>query len=163
MELLQVIQYLRDNGYLLMDKGKYLLSKKFTKDKEALEGNTTKKIDVSNAWDMRFMQFIKDAGVPAKIETGKGEYFVGNIYNETAMKIFKAGIESGKVEYDLLVKSTKLYYRSGAKWKKKVANYFVDGDWQSDYQNLVQAQMTNQEDTYIKTVENNGPIDQWSY
>jgi hypothetical protein len=163
MELLEVVKYLRDNGYLLVTKGRYSLSSKFARDKEVAEGHTSKKLDVSNAWDSRYLQFIKDAEVPAKIETSRGEYFVGNGYTEPAMEVFKQAITSGRVEYDILVKSTKLYYRSGAKWKKKVSNYLVDGDWYSDYINLVSAMKHQTEDSYIKTVQENGPIDQWSY
>lgn len=146
MTLTEVLTYLRDNKYILSDRGKYVLSKKFQEDVAALKNTVSLLPPASNTlpiiapksdeWPQRFMQFIMDAKVPKFLENNRNERYAANKYSEDAMKVFKKAIEGG-TDYNLLIKTVQLYYASGNRFKKAVGNYFTQGDWRTDYEALV--------------------------
>jgi len=89
-------------------------------------------------WPMFFIKFITDAKVPQKLEAGNGEVYYANKYSEPAMKVFKKALESG-CNYEVLLRSVQLYYGSGVRYKKAIGNYFVQGDWKSGYEDMMNA------------------------
>ena len=93
--------------------------------------DTSSKVD----WTQRFLDFIKDAEVPARGEGKNGGYDI-NKYSEEGMKAFKKAIESS-VQYPVLVKSTMLYYKTHSAYALKIGNYMADGAWRSDYEMLL--------------------------
>lgn len=122
---------------------------------------TIKPVDVYNTpellqrlqtdWVMGFMQFIQEAKIPRMSENGKGEMYAVNNYSEPAMKVFKKAIEKEGIVYDVLVKSTMLYYKNQRnRYKKTVGNYFVQGDWRSDYKLLLESIGTGTIEEHIK-------------
>jgi hypothetical protein len=76
-----------------------------------------------------------EAKVPQRLPDAKGGYFDANKYNDKAMFKFQEMMKQG-IDYDLLVKATILYYKSASSFKKKIANYILDGDWFTDYEML---------------------------
>ena len=160
MELRKIYEYLRDNQYILSSGDDLVFSKKFYQDmgmkkeekrpvlKVISSPPTTQQVvvKVENLpskevidWRMKYMNFIAEARVPAKSDNGRGEMYDCNKYSEPAMKEFKRLIEVEKIIYDVLVKSTMLYYRASPNYRKKISNYIVDGDWRSDYLKLLNA------------------------
>lgn len=166
MELQDVLQYLVTNGYVLASKEKgYVLSKKFQEDVRKMKAGQKITVNMSvvpksdptpaavadalskvplelipviktmATWEDRFLKFIRDAEVPQRLESSRMESYAVNKYSVEGMKAFRAAIEAG-VDYGLLVKSTKLYYKSTVKFKKTIGNYMAQGDWRSDYNNL---------------------------
>lgn len=156
-------------------KGKYSLSKKFYEDKKALESQFPVQLQVSvkndlvnykdiSNWTERFLIYITQSKVPDRLNDGKGSWYDCNKYSESAMKEFKKIINSG-IDYDMLVKSTILYYASGTSYKKKISNYIIDGDWRSDYMKLQDA-IYNGEDAlkdHIKKEIDDGSHNQWGH
>lgn len=172
-------------------KGKYSLSKKFYEDKKTLESVTVKVKDSRGnevlgitdvslsindntiiatetfipSYTHKFLQFIQDAKVPDRLDDGKGNWYDCNKYSEPAMKAFKNIIEKELINYNMLVKSTTLYYASGTSYKKKISNYILDGDWRSDYMKLEIAANTSEDalKEHIKKEIDDGTHDQWSH
>lgn len=94
----------------------------------------TKKED----WERLFMNFIMEAQVPARGEASDGTPYYLNRFSEDGLKVFKRALENGVV-YEVLVRSTLLYYKSSTKLKKGIGNYFKQGDWRTDYEALLQS------------------------
>lgn len=142
MTLNEVFKYLVEKGYVLASKDKgYTLSKKFQADVKAMKASSEHGLSVVSKsvsttteldWGNLFINFIKDAEVPAKLPDNKGGWYAGNKYSEDAMKKFKQIIGTG-IDYNLLVRSTQLYYKSANTYKKIISNYILDGDWRTDY------------------------------
>lgn len=86
-------------------------------------------------WRMCYLRFIQEAQVPVSGEGRDGRYDL-NKYSEPAMKIFKKALESG-VKYEVLVKSTMLYYKTRKQYALKIGNYIEQGAWRSDYEALL--------------------------
>jgi hypothetical protein len=150
-ELQQVLQKLLDGGYVALigipPGQQYLFTKKFYAE-IAQEPTGTAMVLVeahglpvktfADDWALNFMTFISEAQVPARLEDNRGNPYYCNKYSEAAMKVFKKAMQAG-VRYEVLVKSVMLYYKSNVRYKKAIGNYFVQGDWRSDYEALVQA------------------------
>lgn len=117
----------------------------------SLPKNEVATLSKSIDWPVLFIQFITDAKVPRQLEDNRGGMYPANKYSEDGMKAFRKAMEAGVV-YDVLVKSTMLYYKSGTRYKKAVGNYFAEGHWRTDYQNLLDAasQGTTKLDNHIK-------------
>lgn len=111
-------------------------------------------------WEELFIKFISDAKVPAKLEGKNGDVYPGNKFSIPALKIFKKALQAGAI-YDVLVVSTALYYKSSIRLKKAVGNYFIQGDWRSDYDALVQASSSGQLTEHIKSETNDGTQSAW--
>lgn len=150
MDLKQIVQWMLENNYLVVIKGKYKVTSKFNKEVTGKEMGVMmlgqKPIVTENAltslastgpidWTQQFLNFIKDAEVPARGEGKSGGYDI-NKYSEEGMKAFKKAIESG-VQYPVLVKSTMLYYKTHSAYALKIGNYMADGAWRSDYEMLL--------------------------
>lgn len=102
-------------------------------------------------WTMGFMNFIVEAKVPRQQQTSKGDVYIVNNYSEPAKKVFQKAIEKEGVVYEVLVKSTMLYYKSNNQYKKTIGNYFTQGDWRSDYMALVESLKDGTLEQHIKT------------
>lgn len=147
-------------NYDLTEKGIQLLRQSYTVPVPALikpQNNALQIIKMQQDWMLAFMNFIMEAKIPKYCDNGKGEQYIVNNYSEPAMKVFKKAIEKELVVYDVLVKSTMLYYKSTKnKFKKAVGNYFVQGDWRSDYNALLEAADTGTVESLIKSEMDNG-------
>ena len=168
--LQQAVQQLCKEGYLYfnpnVDGGAHVLSKTGTDLLISAsvptlikpQNNALQVIKMQQDWMLAFMNFIMEAKIPKYCDpaNGKDPYIVNN-YSEPAMKVFKKAIEKELVVYDVLVKSTMLYYKSTKnKFKKAVGNYFVQGDWRSDYLALMDAAGTGTVESLIKSEMDNG-------
>jgi hypothetical protein len=86
-------------------------------------------------WQQLFITFIMEAKIPKQAESSNGDVYALNKFSAGALKVFQKAMSDGVI-YDILVKSTMLYYKSNVKLKKSIGNYFIQGDWLSDYINL---------------------------
>lgn len=105
---------------------------------QTAQGDIVPFVTPSN-WPDSFMKFIQEANVPRMMEGKNGDMYQGNKYSEPGMKAYRKALEKERIQYDILVKSTMLYYKSAIRLKKAVGNYFSQGDWRTDYQSLLQA------------------------
>jgi hypothetical protein len=151
MNLKETVHSLLENGYMMIVKGKYVVTAKFNKE---MTGKEVGLIKLNNEpvvqeyepliiatpidWPMRFMNFIVEAQVPTMGSGKDGTYDI-NKYSEPAMKAFKRMLEKDKVNYQLLVKSTMLYYKTHKQFQKTISNYIADGLWRTDYYALASA------------------------
>lgn len=106
-----------------------------------------------------------EAKVPKYLPDGQNGQFEANKYNEKAMVEFQRIIMKEHIDYNILVKATILYYKSAASFKKKIANYILEGDWRSDYQNMLLAAGAGEDQLrkHIKDELNNGEHNRYSY
>ena len=111
-------------------------------------------------WEQLFMKFIQEAKVPQKLEGTRGEVYYANKYSVPGMKAFKKALQGGYV-YDILVKSTMLYYKSSVKLKKAIGNYFAQEDFKSDYQALTEAAASGTLTEHIKSETNDEQQSAW--
>lgn len=81
-------------------------------------------------------RFIADAEIPKTAKTKTGVYAV-NKFNAKAEKILEKILKQN-INYQVLVMSTKLYYKSGV-MPKTIANYFTEGIWRDEYNDLAEA------------------------
>lgn len=104
-----------------------------------------------------FLDFIFAAKIPRRLEGSGGNMYDVNKYSEEGFKVFQKCIASG-IDISLLVKSTALYYASGTGFKKKIGNYLIDGDWRTDYLELLAAAEAGEESlkTHITEELDNG-------
>lgn len=166
-QLKQALLQLREEGYMAYREGSYRLTEKghglfHEAHAPAVQQPLPVPAVAGKDWTLNFITFIQEAKVPKYLENGKGDQYPANNYSEPAMKIFKKAIEKEGIKYDILVKSTMLYYKSQRnRFKKAIANYFIQGDWRSDYKNLLEAAGTGNIEELIKS-EIDGPISNYS-
>lgn len=147
-----LVSQLLNEGYVEVVNGNYLFTTKFSEDLKLELFKPTLNQAVSQVpesavtlwnkqtdWPLFFMNFIKEAAVPARLETRSGDAYYANKYSEPAMKVFRKALEKEGVNYTTLLRSTTLYYKSSVGYKKTIGNYFVQGDWRTDYIALEQA------------------------
>jgi tetratricopeptide (TPR) repeat protein len=178
--LQEIIKYLKDNKYILISQGKYIMSQEFQQACKKSRGSIIEvnvdailkehvfdlqKIDTQilllkddKLWPNLFVKFIQDAKVPARLEDNRGNLYSANKYNEDARKVFQKALEKEGFDYDLLVKSTMLYYKSGIRYKKAIGTYFTSGEFRTDYLNLKQSAEAGTEtlQQHLKEEINNG-------
>jgi hypothetical protein len=167
LNLKDALNYLIDNGYMGRGPAGLCLTEKFYREENSF--NTVQVLVPSpinlmvpalvKDWSLAFIQFIAAAKVPRQLEGTRGDIYIANKYSEAGMKAFRKALESG-VDYDLLLKSTQLYYKSNVKLKKAVGNYFAEGLWRSDYEAMKEAAgdgttLTNHIKQEIQTNEHN--------
>lgn len=160
MEVHEVHDYLKREGYIKVVRGQYAFTQKYFEalaipKPKVIQSKGTSSPTVVPApvqalsaslstvlstldWPARYIAFIQEAKVPPRLEDGRGGMYYANKYSEEGAKAFRKILEVDKAEYQVLVKSTMLYYKSGTRYKKKIGNYIVDGDWRSDYTDLVE-------------------------
>lgn len=146
LNLEQVIEWLYEKDYLAgwMFTDRFHRDIKSTKYKPTIEWAPAPAVpgklvlSAVKDWPMFFMEFIEKAKVPARIEASNGEVYSANKYSEPAMKVFRKALESN-INYDILLKSVQLYYKSNIRLKKAIGNYFIQGDWRTGYTEMFNA------------------------
>lgn len=166
LNLKEVLQFLRDEGYLTdcgelndkfrLDVAAAVYGPKDQQEYRQLAVHTPQQLEIfqpPSDWTMYFLNFIMEAKVPKQILGPRGDPYYVNKFSEPALKVFRKALEKEGVIYDILVKSTTLYYASSVGLKKAIGNYFIQGDWRSDYESLLQAVRSGPEELteHIKT------------
>lgn len=163
MELTEVMEWLMTKGFVVIHKDKPKFTALFQKCYNGIEKGLTKQGTVIEPglptlavpsiahivpvpakfgtykyqdWVSLYIQFITDSSVPRRILNGRGDPYDANKYSEDGMKAFQKAMKAG-AKYELLTKSTMLYYKSGSRFKKSIGNYMSQGDWRTDYMQLL--------------------------
>jgi hypothetical protein len=169
-KLPEVVKWMLDHKYLLCVKGKYKVTEKFNKE---VVGTSTGLIElggslmvrnpvlgpVSSNWDQRYMQFIIDAEVPKTWTTSNNHTYDLNKFSVDGAKAFRHAIEKEGCVYEILTKSTMLYYKRDMDYKKIIGNYMSEKLYKTDYNDMVIAAATSEEtliDHITKTMDNEG-------
>lgn len=141
-----VLQYLKDNLYIIQQGDGYIITNKFTRELGVSSTNpeptsTQSKVVLRPAVATKevYKQFISDAGVPTFIYSGNGQKFFANRYSEPAFKVFKKVWDDVKTNRQVLLASTKWYYKQPNTTKVMISTYFEKGIWESCYDDFVRA------------------------
>lgn len=152
MNLQTIVSELLDGEYIIKSpQGFFAFTNKFYKDFNGedvgvskVESVKTRKTTISineKLDDLKtsYMDFILACNIPRRGRTSTLELYDLNQYSETGKKAFGkilARVAKGEIDYDLLVKTTQLYYKSpGA--KQKIGNFISDGTWETPYASMV--------------------------
>lgn len=162
-DLQQAVQYLVENGYMAVSKGKYCVTAKFNKailgkDCGAVELPLGMGLAVREpllpdkviSWDTLYMGFIIEAQVPERMCNNKGEWYDANKFSAVGLKGFRRAMEKDGVNYPLLVKSTMLYYKSSSNFKVAITRYMGEDLWKSDYMALLASAEAGTVDEHVK-------------
>lgn len=79
------------------------------------------------------LDFIRECEVPERIRT-RTSFYKANQYSKDAEKELILILSQG-FQYDILVTSTKLYYKAGGMCKA-IGNYLIEGTWRTEYENM---------------------------
>jgi hypothetical protein len=140
----QAVQYLLDNGYMTILKGKYIVTAKFNKEITGIEKGLTllkgnipvviePDIPKEITWAEMYKRFILESKVPARIINSRGEPYQTNVYSEPGMKAFRKAIEKENVDYQLLVEAAQLYYTSSITMKVAIGRFMEEGSQTGGY------------------------------
>lgn len=105
-------------------------------------------------WVNFYTRFILECEVPAKLE-GSNVIYAGNKFSEDGMKAFQKALKDG-FEYKGLVMAVKLYYKSTIRFKKAIGKYMKDGEWRTDYAEIINNANSGTLEKHIKDTMNEG-------
>jgi hypothetical protein len=187
MELSAVIEYLLTKGFITVTKGKAELTPLFHKSytgiqkvlvlqgtknplpvvaEPALQVPTAQTFReyTYEAWVKLYMQFISESQVPRRLITNHGDPYDANKFSEDGLKAFQKALTAGAI-YHILVKSVTLYYGGANRYKKAIGNYMSQGDWRTDYMDLLTSaqQGAEQVSKHIKDTVNGGTKDRYEW
>lgn len=134
-----VLQYLKDNGYLLSVDGKTIITNKFLRELGISSSNSKpitvkhKSVEVTKE---DYKQFIVDAEVPTVITTGNGKFFA-NRFSEKGYNAYKKVLEDHDPK--VLLAACKWYYKQTGMARVMIGNWFSEGIWESCYDDIKKA------------------------
>lgn len=141
-----VLQYLKDSGYLLSVDGKAIITNKFLRDigagtinarnSTSTKSTTTTTSQLSVVTKEDYKQFIIDAEVPTVIATGNGKFFA-NRYSEKGYSSYKKVLEDHDPK--VLLAACKWYYKQTGMARVMIGNWFSEGIWESCYDDIKKA------------------------
>jgi hypothetical protein len=143
--------------HLHVSKGKYRVTEKFYKTltgkQSGLVQTSTGAVAVRTpnlglvtlSWDQRYMAFIEEVGVPRRWQPPTGQPYDLNKFSAEGCKAFRHALEKEQVVYEILVRSTQLYYKGPMEWKKTIGHYMHEGLWKTDYFDMCRAAQDGEE------------------
>ena len=162
-----VLQYLKDEFYLVQQGDSWVISNKFTRELGISSNHTVaftpvnpvEKIPLKPAVATKevYKQFIQEAKVPSKIETGSGAFWA-NRYSDKGFKAFKKVMENPDINRAILLASTKWYYAQVRTARVMIGNYFGEGIWESCYDDFVAARAKHIEGKTEDMLKNMKPL-----
>jgi hypothetical protein len=169
------VELLLKEGYLGTSKGKYCVMAKLNKAMSGIEQGLIK-VQPGNVlvvrepllpnkqikWDELYMQFIRDAKVPVTLKNNHGQLYDCNKFSIPGLKAFEKALKGG-TEYEMLVKSTMLYYMSGTGLKQAIGRYMSEGFWRTDYQALVDNLAQGTVNEHIENKIDNGQFTSYRF
>lgn len=136
-----VLQYLKDSGYLLSVDGKTIITNKFLRELGIsptpailATRQPTKKLVEATKED--YKQFIINAEVPTMITTSNGKFFA-NRFSEKGFNAFKKVISENDPK--VLLAACKWYYKQTSTARVMIGNWFSEGIWVSCYDDMKKA------------------------
>jgi hypothetical protein len=156
MEIKEVVQFLLENKYIVCHKGKYKVTERFY---EEVTGTSMGLIipadlnlqvampikDQRLAWPTRYLNFIKECDIPRYGQSSNGGQYELNKYSQDGCKAFQKALEKYYLDYDLLVKTVKLYYKSKVGLKQSITTYMQSESYLSDYKTLLESAQQGEE------------------
>ena len=164
-----VLQYLKDNFYIIQQGDSWVISNKLTREL-GIPSNHTISFTAVNPVEKKvlgpgittkeiYKKFIQDASVPSKIETSNGAYWA-NRYSEAGFKAFKKVFDNPQINRAILLAATKWYYAQNRTARKMIGTYFSEGIWESCYDDFVRAKEQHKPTPKIVDDENTSNMQQ---
>lgn len=161
-QLSQSVQYLLDNGYMAIIKGKYIVTSKFNKEITGIDQGLTlgagkvplvkePGIPKQVSWQEMYTRFIAESQVPARVMGPRGEPYQTNAFSEEGLKAFRKALE--ETTYELLVEATQLYYTSSIGLKVAVTRYMTEGMWRTQLGELVEHKKAGTLSQHVKSTK----------
>lgn len=148
----QAVDFLIDNDYLAVIDGKVVVTNKLTREFKPIPKSRIEQIFPNNpsiiSRETIFKKFIEDAEIPYKAQSSDGKLYTIRQYSagiaDRLIQIIK------NVDYQTLVQSTKLYYKSNT-FKVILSNYIDKKIWKDEYERYEKAKTSGQIDSVIAT------------
>lgn len=141
----EVIQWLLDEGYLVLVDGRPIITSKLEKEigyiapipitltpqqiSNELTKPTTYSTDPKAVWN----KFIEDSSIPHRVITKDGSSYTVRQYGVAVAKRLLKIINDPKIDYQRLVDSTRNYYKT-TDYKHLLSNYIVKDIWYHEYE-----------------------------
>lgn len=161
LTLNQVVEWMKEQGYITIIKGKHKLTGKLDREYIPVSTLTTVKRELAVSSSQAvltpreiYMQYIKAADVPSRCPTAK--YWLNRYSNEASTEFHRI-LTKENINLQILVASTKLYYIQTKEYAKTISNYIVEGVWRSGYEDMMNSanRGTLQEDIQKQLSDNN--------
>jgi len=167
----EVVQFLMDNGYAVVVKGKYMFTAKFNKEITGVEQGVVllannvpaviePKVPKILEWRGLYLRFIQECAIPSRINGPNGTPYQTNVFSEGGMKAFRQALEKHKVDYPTLVESTKLYYASDIPYKVSIGRFMEENQWITHYDEYLKAQQAGKI-TELEKTKQDGRTTKW--
>lgn len=128
--LTESMKFLFDNGYIAILENQLVITNKLKREyrtSASLNSENPVPLSREEVWN----KFISDAEIPYRIPMdGGGRYYTVRQYSDNIANKLIQIIKS--VDYDILVKSTKAYYKSNG-FRKILSNYIDQKIWAEQY------------------------------
>ena len=98
----------------------------------------------------QYKQFIALCQIPQKAYDSFGRAYALNKYSNEGVLAFKKAIQKG-YKIDVMALAVTLYYKSNMQFKKSVGNYMSSGEWETDYDTVLQKHQDGTLKEHIKT------------
>jgi len=139
-----VLQFLKDNFYLISDSGSNVVTSKFfrdfgvratdAKDSDSIKPTRTSRSSLTTE---DYSKFIEDAEVPTFIANGQGGKFYANRVSKKGFEAFK--VASAKTDEKVLLAACKWYYKQQNTSKVMIGTWFADDIWISCVRDIQRA------------------------
>lgn len=155
MTFKETVDQLILNGYVKVHKGKPVFTDKaraeLDQQKNALQKVPPPPPMVSaNDLETQYKQFILLCKVPAKGYDAQGRPYAMNKFSNDGLEAFKKAIRKG-CDLRVLAMAVVLYYKTPGAYKKTIGNYMASGEWQTDYDVLLEQQRNGTLSSHIKS------------
>lgn len=159
----EALQLFIEKGYIVSLKGKYQLTGNFHRNyvpvstglvvsNKQIATNSSQAVVTQQEQILGVKELLKkfreDAEIPFRISNDGGKPFTANAVSKEGITAFRDILKSG-VDYQVLVYSTKLYYKTDS-FRKGLTNYLVQGDWESYYLEFKKKLETGAIENHIK-------------
>lgn len=140
-DLKEIVKYLIQNGYLIVQKERYLLTAKFNREMlgvdtgvqvlERAEVTVKEEPPVPIDWVAEYQNFIMEAKVPKYSSNAKGEPYEINRATKPGRDAYKKAITAGYKKEQLLLAVSQYYKEGNGRFRVKIETWFVDEHWRS--------------------------------
>ena len=130
-----MLNYLIDNEYIIRKEGEWYVTDKLSNVTDALPTKTLKEQITGKEL---YKEFIKQAEIPRFLTLNTGQRYYVNQYSKSGERTFTRIIKNPKIDNQLFLFSTKLYYKSNISNKCTISNYLTKGIWETQYEELVE-------------------------
>lgn len=163
------ISWLVVNNYVEIHKGKPVFTQKARDEMKlfskaappplpSLEKVSTPAVP-SGTIEEQYKQFIALCNIPHRSYDSYGRPYALNKFSVEGVQAFKKAIQKG-YNLQVLAVAVTLYYKSNIQFKKAIGNYMSSGEWETDYDTILQKQKEGTLKEHVKT-EMNGSTVSW--